>query len=263
MGDKSTTKHQDNAEVRIVKELKEKPVYYLKADKGNRVVIMDRDEYDKELLEKLGNREKYSLQRGYTLIDMVKKVENTIKECAGLLKSVGKTAKSLRVPNPTLPRIKALPKVHKPGNEMREIISAVDAPTSRIAKWLVEEFKSMPKPFPSRSIISSQVFTKELLESGPIAEDEIMVSFDVTALFPSIPVNNAIGILRDWLQSQYEGEPWRQKTIQYITFVKLCMEQSYFQFRDCIYQQRMGASMGNPLSPFLSVVYMAALEHEL
>lgn len=107
------------------------------------------------------------------------------------------------------------------------------------------------------------MFTKELLESGPIAEDEIMVSFDVKALFPSIPVNNAIGTLRDWLLSQYEGESWRQKTIQYVKFTKLCMEQSYFQFRDCIYQQKMGASMGNPLSPFLSEVYMAALEHEL
>ena len=259
----ATAKQQDITELQITKELKEKPVHYLKADKGNRVVIMDRDEYDRQILEKLGNKEVYSLKRGHSLEEMVKEVNNTIDGSKDFLKSIKKTARSLKVPNPTIPKIKALPKVHKPGNEMREIISAVDAPTSRIAKWLVEEFRSMPKPFPSRSITSSQEFTQQLLETGPIAEDEIMVSFDVKALFPSIPVKNALGTLRDWLGSQQDGKPWRQKTFHYMKFATLCMQQSYFQFRDCIYEQKQGAPMGNSLSPFLSDIYMADLETEL
>src|SRR5450759_4150798 len=82
-----------------------------------------------------------------------------------------------------------LPKIHKPGNEMREIISAEGSPTHKLAKWLVKEFQNMPKPFPSRSVNSTQEFAKLLQASGDIQEDEVMVSFDVTALFPSVPVS--------------------------------------------------------------------------
>ena len=53
---------------------------------------------------------------------MVKNVEKTIKECQPIF---GDALKNLRVSNSSLPRIKSLPKVHKPGNEMREIVSAV------------------------------------------------------------------------------------------------------------------------------------------
>lgn len=206
----------------------------------------------------------FHLERGESsLEDMVKQVNSTLKSCKELLESLNKKASSLRVSNPTLPRIKALPTVHKPGNEMREIISAVDAPTHKISKWLVEEFKRMPKPFPSRSVISSQEFTQRLLETGTITEDEIMVSFDVKALFPSVPVPNAIGMIRDWMESQYNEPGWRKKANQYMQLVTLCMEQSFFQFRGNIYRQKTGAPMGNPLAPFISEVFMANLENGL
>ena len=96
---------------------------------------------------------------------------------------MGDTLQHLRVSNPVLPRIKGLPKIHKPGNEMREIISAVGAPTEKIAKWLVKEFQAMPSKFPSRSVKSTEAFVENLKSSGNIEADEIMVSFDVTAFF--------------------------------------------------------------------------------
>ncbi|XP_065079122.1 uncharacterized protein LOC135702061 [Ochlerotatus camptorhynchus] len=42
-------------EIRIVKELKSKAVYYVKADKGNAVVIMDKDDYDNQMTTKINN----------------------------------------------------------------------------------------------------------------------------------------------------------------------------------------------------------------
>ncbi|XP_065086836.1 uncharacterized protein LOC135708664 [Ochlerotatus camptorhynchus] len=42
-------------EIRIVKELKSKAVYYVKADKGNAVVIMDKDDYDNQMITKINN----------------------------------------------------------------------------------------------------------------------------------------------------------------------------------------------------------------
>jgi PHD/YefM family antitoxin component YafN of YafNO toxin-antitoxin module len=48
--------NNDN-EVRIVKELKEKPVYYVKADKGNAVVIIDKEDYDTQMTDRTENFE--------------------------------------------------------------------------------------------------------------------------------------------------------------------------------------------------------------
>ena len=79
-----------------------------------------------------------------------------------------------------------------------------------------------------------------------------MVSFDVKALFPSVPVRRAIGMLRDWLGTQYEGIKWKQMVNHYANLVKCCMDNSYFVFRGCFYRQIQGAPMGDPLAPFSS-----------
>lgn len=197
----------NNKEIRIVKELKEKPVYYVKADKGNAVVIMDKEDYDHQMETKINNGP-YRKLRVDPLPSMVKHVEKTLKESKLVL---GDAAGRLREPNPILPRIKGLPKVHKPGQEMREIVSAVGSPTQRLAKWLVKEFQSMPKQFPSSAVTNTQEFAQKLQSSGDINEDEVMVSFDVAALFPSVPVKQAINLLEEWLLRQREDTAWRQK----------------------------------------------------
>ena len=50
--DINKTKHkrnnQDNNQQKIVSSLREKDVIYVKSDKGNSVVIMDKDEYDQK-----------------------------------------------------------------------------------------------------------------------------------------------------------------------------------------------------------------------
>lgn len=47
----------------------------------------------------------------------------------------------------------------------------------------------MPKQFPNKSVSSIQEFVQQLQSYGNINEDEVMVSFDVTDLFASVPVN--------------------------------------------------------------------------
>ncbi|XP_055534819.1 uncharacterized protein LOC129724165 [Wyeomyia smithii] len=90
-----------------------------------------------------------------------------------------------------------------------------------------------------------------------------MVSFDVTALFPSVPVKEAINLLEDWLLSQQCDNPWKTKVRSYLKLTRLCMEDNYFSFRGKFYKQTKGAPMGNPLSPFLCELFMAHLENKL
>lgn len=249
----------EKEEIRILKDLKAKPVFYTKADKGNAVVILDKEDYDNRMLEKITNGP-YRKLRVDPLPSMVKHVDKTLKECKSF---IGSTTGQLKISNPVLPRIKGLPKIHKPGNEMREIISAEGSPTHKLAKWLVKEFQNMPKPFSSRSVKNTAEFTRELQASGNIGEDVIMVSFDVTALFPSVPVKEAINLLEDWLLKQSEDTTWKNKVRSYLKLTRLCMEENYFVFRGNFYKQTKGAPMGNPLSPFLCELFMANLENIL
>lgn len=53
---------------------------------------------------------------------------------------------------------------------------------------------------------------------------------------------------------------WKNKVRSYIKLTRLCMEENYFSFRGNFYKQTKGAPMGNPLSPFLSELFMANLE---
>ncbi|XP_065075512.1 uncharacterized protein LOC135699238 [Ochlerotatus camptorhynchus] len=188
---------------------------------------MDKDDYDNQMTTKINNGP-YRQLRVDPLQNIVKRVEKALKECKSIL---GDGAGRIREPNPILPRIKGLPKVHKPGNEMREIVSAVGSPTHKLAKWLVKEFQSMPNQFQSKAVSNTQEFTQQLQSSGDINEDEIMVSFDVTALFPSVPVKEAINHLEDWLLTQRDDAAWRNKVRTYLKLTRLCMEENYFSFR--------------------------------
>lgn len=243
--------------VKTIRELKEKPVFYIKADKGNALVIMDKEDYDRRMMEVINNGP-YRKLRKDPLPDLIKRVEKTMKECKLVIGN-----SNLRVTNPILPRIKGLPKIHKPGNEMREIVSAELSPTHRLAKWLVNQFKGMNQHFESKSVKNSKDFTQHIQSIGQIEEDEIMVSFDVKALFPSIPINEAVNRLESWLKQQHEGPQWSAKIKQYIRLTKLCMEENYFTFREGYYKQLKGAPMGNSLSPFISEIFMAGLESDL
>lgn len=49
----------------------------------------------------------------------------------------------------------------------------------------------------------------------------------------------------------------------YLEVAKLCMNQSFFQFREKIYKVEFGTSMGNPLSPLIAEIFMAHFEISL
>lgn len=83
--------------------------------------------------EKLENGP-YRRLRTDPLKQYVKQVDRVVKECQPLL-----GINRLKASNPALPRIKGLPKIHKPGKEMRQIVSARKSPMHQITKWLVKK----------------------------------------------------------------------------------------------------------------------------
>jgi hypothetical protein len=87
--------------------------------------------------------------------------------------------KYLHQSNPTKPRIYGIPKIDKPGNKLRPIISNIDAPTERLPKWLTNKLKDIPDA-PGLFVKNTQEFV-DTVKDIQLTQDEVLVSFDVEA----------------------------------------------------------------------------------
>lgn len=113
-----------------------------------------------------------------------------IEKCFG-----AQTKWKLMVSNPCVPKLYGMPKTHKPILKMRPIVSNIRAPTEKVVKWLVKEFRNYKQP-EGRSVKNVFEFV-EKTKNMTIAPDELIVSFDVEALFPSIPIKETLKMLRE------------------------------------------------------------------
>ena len=98
------------------------------------------------------------------------------------------------------------------------------------------------------------------MQNEIILEDEMLVSFDVVSLFPSIPVQIALVEFEKYLSLI---DIPNEKKVCFLNVAKICMEQNFFQFREKFYKVEKGTNMGNPLSPLVSELFMSAFETNL
>lgn len=240
---------------RTLESLRDKDVYYCKADKGNSIVILDKQEYDQRMMDAIS-------EGPYTEITdplkhMVMSIKSVIREHENVFENGWKYR--MYNSNPSVPRIYGLPKIHKPGNKMRFIVSNINSPSHNVAKFLVKEFSSL-KQFDDFSIKNAFELV-DYLKNIRIEDDEVLVSFDITAYFPSVPINGSLSALQLWLFKQPNIPPLKLKA--YIELAYVCMNQNQFTFRGKCYKQNSGTAMGNPLSPFMCNLFMLKLENLL
>ncbi|XP_060518228.1 uncharacterized protein LOC132696986 [Cylas formicarius] len=201
----------------IVKGLKEKDCFYLKADKGNKVVIIDKKDYF-ERVDSLIQHGPYTTVSRNPLAKMTMEIKNTLKRSG---------------------EVYCLPKMHKPGKAMRPIVSAIGKPSYNISKWLVEEFKKLIISCGNFEVPNSFVFMEKLKDIH-LEDNEILVSFDVSSLFPSVPIPQTLEYLRELLQLNNLSP---EAINEYLILTKLCMDQNYFLYNNNVYQQLEGTAM--------------------
>ncbi|XP_022808952.1 uncharacterized protein LOC111345930 [Stylophora pistillata] len=98
-------------------------------------------------------------------------------------------------------------KTHKANLSMRPILSETGTYDYNLSKWLEEKLK--PLSMNDFTITDAIRFSEEIRNS-PIGEDDILVPYDVTALFTNFPLNGTINILvekafvDDWFNQTYD-----------------------------------------------------------
>ena len=107
-----------------------------------------------------------------------------------------------------------------------------------------------------------------------ISEEEELVSFDISALFTSIPVPTALDVINCLFCEHFEdpeakhkyGCSFRWNTIdlekdEVMQLLKLVLENCVFTFQDKFFKQLHGATMGSPYSPVVANIYMEYFEN--
>ena len=108
----------------------------LSAEKGNCVVVMEKQQYHDKALSLLNDKSTYTVFNS----DPTSKTQRKLNKMLLDLKKAGKisdsTYKMLYSSDGLCPRFYGLPKIHKPGIPLRPIVSFVNSPTYAISGYL-------------------------------------------------------------------------------------------------------------------------------
>ena len=159
------------------------------------------------------------------------------------------------------PKFYGLPKIHKPDTPLRPIVSSCGSVTYGVAKELAKILKPLVGKSPHH-ITNIQDFVEQAkhikLEPG-----EGLSSYDVYALFTSVPKDPGLNIIKDLLD---KDNTLKERTVMevgdIILLLEFCLKNTYFSFQGQFYEQVEGAAMGSPFSPIVANLYMEYLEQK-
>lgn len=237
-----------------VKSLNKKKIFITKADKGNCVFVLNEDDYNNGMNDLIEEGNYISVKN--PLPSMKTKVLKHRQKYSDLFGY--QWEKRMHKSYVRVPCLYGLYKAHKPGNTFRPIIAGYTSPVANIAVWLSNYFKKL-KSFDKFSIKNSFELIDKL-HNKQLEPNQRLVSLDITSYFSNVPRKGAMEALRIWLDKQ-DLNPLIANALFDLT--QLCINQSYFQFRDEFYEQLDGLPMGLNISPFLCNLFMNTIEERL
>ena len=91
--------------------------------------------------------------------------------------------------------------------------------------------------------------------------EECVTSYDVSALFTSVPTESAITIIRKKLELDPELHNRTTMKVEHITsLLEFCLKTTYFKFQGIFYEQLQGAAMGSPIRPIVANLFVEDFE---
>ena len=229
-------------------------VIITKADKGNTTVLMDRSDYNNKIYDFIEHNNITELKKDPT-IKYIASVKSALRTSETLFSNPTK----ILPPNPQTPRLYGLPKIHKPHIPIRPVVSYTHSITHRLAFKLNKEFHTHIKFTPKHTINSSLQLVNKIKDLT-LPPNTKLVSFDVSNLFPSIPISDCKSILIDILDKSPANPCLKNELFELIS---TCLDVNYFKFDDKYFIQKSGLPMGSPLSPLLADIFMNDLETKL
>ena len=256
---KMNRKNLSKNETKALNDLKNRDdIIVSKADKGGACVIMDVDDYITEANRQLNDERFYKKVDENPTSLHAALVDNAIDD----LKLKGhleeKMANQLKTSNPKTPRLYLLPKIHKPGNPGRPVVSSIGCHTERISQFVDHHLQPLNQNLPSY-VKDTTDFLQKLKNIPEVPKDTILVTMDVRSLYTNVPNDEGIEAVKSYLQTRNRpGDGALSRIIA--TFLRLILTLNNFVFNDQNYIQVNGASMGTKCAPTYASLFMGKFE---
>ena len=146
-------------------------------------------------------------------------------------------------------------KIHKEGAPLRPVISAVGTATYNTSKYLAW----IVSPLVGRNgfVVQNSVQFIERTKGVVMDLDSLMVSFDVKALYTSLPIDITTEIVKRKLADK---RPWQERTMlsaeDVIELLKTCLKATYFTFRGNFFHLTDGVAMWSPVSSIVANLFV-------
>ena len=176
---------------------KSREVKILPADKGNATVVMSKEQYKSKMEEHLGT-DTYSLLKKDPTESLSRKLDVILKKLHKEKKISKQFYDDSRVLYPRSPQIYGLPKIHKPGNPLRPIVSFHSTPLSALHKQLSIVLKPLTQ---SRLRLTNTEDFLNKFRRDSDSEHGYHCSLDVKSLYTTCDMHEAVDIAMEKLRS--------------------------------------------------------------
>ena len=236
-----------------LKELKNNDkIIIVQADKGGKIVVMDKDEYINKMEEKLNDNSIYEEVK-----DPTNMIKRKITELTNRLHKNNRISLNMKhdfssIDN--LSSIRGQPKLHKINHSMRVITctkNTILSPISKFAFTFIKELRHTIK----NTICNTSKFIQDI-SKVKIEKDDNLISLDVQDLFSSIPVTRAIDIAINKIGNSEKFCMSNLTVTDLKQILLLSLNNSYCEFNGKFYKQKQGLPMGKTLSPILADLYI-------
>ena len=248
---------------------RDKDLIITRPDKGNGVVLLQREDYILKMQNILSQQEKFVRVGPVDENDTTLQQERSLQ--ALLLRAVKRDEltrevyERIRPIGSSRPRMYGLPKIHKTDAPLRPILSMIGAPQHAMAVWLTEVLQPVLERYSGRTIRDSFHFCSNIEDflQNHGAAGTFMCSYDVVSLFTNIPLEETINICLDILYRDEDvPKPGLPEALLRKLLVKATTEVE-FSFDDIIYRQIDGVAMGSPLGPVLANIFVGSCEQKI
>ena len=144
---------------------------------------------------------------------------------------------------------------HKEGTPLRPIVDYTGSLSYNTSKSLSDLLT--PLAGKTEHHLKNSKHLAEVVKDIKLEEDEVLVSHDVVALFPSIPIPEAMKIIRKRLEEDTTlAKRTNLSANDIIELLEFTMSTTHFSFKGKLYEQTFGTAMGSPVSVVVSNLYM-------
>ena len=245
----------------------QKNIIIQRADKGGAIVIWPKESYLTEAFRQLDNALHYTKSTRKDIPELTAQIISFLTNLLTKQKITIKIYEFLEPKSlPRTPKFYLLPKIHKPKIDDitpgRPIVSGCGSPTEKLSQYLDYYLKPIVQTILSY-IKDSKHFLQIIMNNRSIIpKDSLLATLDVKSLYTNIPQNEGIQYFLEAL-TQFYGQSLPLPINELKQMFEFILKGNYFEFEDQIYLQIQGTSMGTPMAPNFTNIFMSQLENRI